>query len=301
MDLEQKKKALRERDRSVRALTKDGKFRIISIRNTSTAKTAQKRHNLSLIPAVFLAKTMGAAMMMASLLKGEERIIIDIEGDGSLQKIFAEAIQTGEIRGFARYTNEVNLSLPSSSDYLGEGTLRVTKIMYDRPEPITSIIPLQKTDIQTDIAGFFSRSEQIPTAVILDVDFNENGFITESAGFLVQAMPGATISEINAIMNDLKSYQKLTKLYEEATRPEEIIAKIINKEFDVLRVIPVDFFCRCSKDGFLDKLLTLSYEEIKDMKEMKQNELICQYCNAKYYIDEEDFDKLLIEKKAVSN
>lgn len=301
MNNEEIKKRLKERDRCVRALTKDGKFRIISIKSSTTARTAQIKHNLEPIPAAFLARALSSAMMMASLQKEDERVIIDVDTNGPINKLSAEAIQTGEVRGFCFHSVPLPVELKSMSDYLGEGLLRVIKILHNRSEPLTSVIPLQKSDITTDMAYYFALSEQISSAVLLDVEFDDDGLIIQSGGFIVQAMPGATTSEISFVMDSIEKAKKLTNYYEQGLHPEQIIKEILDIDFDVLKIIPVDFFCRCSKDNFLDKIKTLDVQEIIDMKEKKQNELVCRYCNNKYYIEEQDFDKLLLEKKAVSN
>ena len=57
---------IRLRDRVVRAISKDGKFRISAIKNTKSAVEAQKRHNLSYLPAFLLARALAAASMMSS-------------------------------------------------------------------------------------------------------------------------------------------------------------------------------------------------------------------------------------------
>ena len=72
-------------------------------------------------------------------------------------------------------------------------------------------------------------------------------------------------------------------------------------EFDVLKSSQVDFYCRCSKPGFMKKLLTLGIEEIENMESDGNNILTCHYCNEKYTLDKKDFFKLKEEIKAKQN
>jgi redox-regulated HSP33 family molecular chaperone len=37
------------------------------------------------------------------------------------------------------------------------------------------------------------------------------------------------------------------------------------------------------------------------MKNTGQNELVCRYCNEKYYLEKEEFDELIEETKAKTN
>ena len=301
-DSEKLIKEFKNRDRVIKVLSKDGKFRITAIKNTNTALTAQKKHNLPYPAAFLLARALSAASLMASFLKGEERVTIEIEGKGLVNYIYAEALQLGEVRGFTEYSPEIlTKNISDFSELLSIGILRVVRILYNEKEPITSVIPLQKGDIQTDLAYYYKQSEQIPTAVILDADFDDKGLIKQSGGMFVQAMPGATDKEIEDIHNHLKNIPPFTDYLDKELTPNKILKDILPFDFDLLASTPVDFYCRCSKESFMSKLITLDTKEIEQMQKEGNNELVCRYCNAKYYLDENDFKKLIEETKAKKN
>lgn len=62
----------------------------------------------------------------------------------------------------------------------------------------------------------------------------------------------------------------------------------------------VDFFCRCTKDRFLNALSMLNYEDLKEMKGESQ-EIVCQYCNNKENISKEEIAELITAAKAKLN
>lgn len=290
------------RDRIITALNDSGKIRIALIRNLNTVLTAQKRHNLEILPAFYLARTLTAASLMASSLKGEERIVIETISDGLINKIYAEAMQNGEVRGFVEYDKiNVNKSFQNTREILGEGILKVSKILYNKGEPIVGIVELQKGDIVTDVSYYFAQSEQIPSAVILDVDFDQDGLIANSAGLLIQAMPGATIDEVVSVHKQISEIKNLSAIINSQPSLEKAIDLLLPFPTKKLKTMQIDFFCRCSKDKFISKLMTLKPEEIIEMKKANNNELVCQYCNAHYYLEDEDFDKILAEIIAKSN
>jgi molecular chaperone Hsp33 len=293
---------LKLRDRVVRAISKDGKFRIAAIKNTNSAREAQKRHNLPHIPAFFLARSLSAATMMSSFLKGEERITLEFEGSAYINYIYAEALQVGEVKGFIEFDKQKEpKNIDSLPDLLGIGLLKVVRILYNNKEPIVSIIELNKSDIATDIAYYYTQSEQIPTAVILDVDIDEEGIIRQSGGILVQALPGAMDKDIKSLYDNLSEFKSIIKYLDEGLTPDKILKQILPFEIDIIGSTQVDFFCRCSKNGFKSKLLTLDTKELTEMKNAGQNELICRYCNEKYYLAPEEFDELIEETKAKTN
>ncbi len=302
-NVEQLKKNLKLRDRVVKAISKDGFFRIVAIKNTQVARDAQTKHNLDYMPAFFLARTMAAASMYAALMKGEERISIELFGEGLISRVFAEAIHVGEVRGYVNLNPDApERVINKLSDILGEGTLNVTRILHDQMEPITSIIPLHTGDVAGDMAFYFDQSEQIPTAVLLDVEFDENtGLITQSGGLLLQAMPGYSKEDLfkNYIM--LNNLKPLTKYFDDELTPKELLAEILPFEYDCIGSTIVDFFCRCSKNGFMDKMMTLGMDELKDIQKEGNRELVCLYCNKKYNLSDDDFDTMYSRISAKSN
>lgn len=286
--------ALKQRDRVVRAISEDGHFRITCIKNTNSAKEAQRRHNLPYPAAFLLARALAGASMMASFLKGQERISLEFQGNGLIEKVFAEALQVGEQRGFVEFSEELFATeLKSISELLRNGILKVVRILYNRNEPITSVIKLYNGDIASDLAYYYLKSEQIPTAVILDVNFDDNGIIKQSGGLMVQAMPGTKKKDIENVYEHLKNIEPFVGYLEDGLRPDEIIKQVIPFTIKVVSSTQVDFFCRCSKETFIEKLLTLNINDIKEMQSEGQNELVCRYCNEKYYLDEKDYEYII--------
>lgn len=300
MNAQELKEQFKKRDRVMSVISKDGFFRVAIIKNSNATKEAQAKHNLGNLPALLLARTLTAASLNAAFLKGEERLIIETESNGPISRIYAEALQLGEVRGYVRITGDLN-EIEKLSDVLGLGLMKVTRILYDQVEPIQGIIPLMKGDITTDFAYFFSQSDQVPTSVIIDVDFDDDDNITKSSGLILQALPGASAAEILALNDHIKTYEKFNELFEEEFNLETILQEILPFEFDILKTSQIDFFCRCSKEKFMGQLMAIGLKEVKGMKKDKANELVCQYCNNKYYLDNDDFDKIIQDLQAHLN
>lgn len=293
-----------QRDRVVRAITTDGHFRLAAVNLSNTVQTAQKRHNLNALSAVFLGKLMAGATLLSSFLKGEERIILEAMGHGPLQKVYAEAMQVGEIRGYvANPDAALDFSNPSVSlaDALGVGLFRVTKILYNRFEPVVGVVELLKGDISTDLAYYLTQSEQIPSAVILDVQVDDAGQAIQCGGVMVQAMPGAPEEAILTLQESLRSATSVADLISVGYIPEEMLRMLVPMEIEELNHSRVDFFCRCSLESFTSVLRTLGIEELTSMKELGQNELVCRYCNEHHIVPIEDLDIIIQELRAQSN
>lgn len=290
------------RDRITTLIDENKYFRVSAIKNTLAVQLAQKKHELPLTPAFFLARMLTASSLAASFLKGEERIILETDSNGSIGKIYAEAMQNGECRGFVRFDDNIeNFSHGNLGEVLGIGILKVSKILYNESAPVEGIVELVRSDIETDLAYYYTQSEQVPTAVKLDVSFDDKGRIKHSGGIIVQAMPGAPQEEIEKIHDTLRDMGAFSDYLKKGMTPDKIVNEVLPFEFEILKSKQLDFFCRCSKESYLKKLITFGAKELKSMKQQGHNELVCQYCNSKYHIEEEDFDELLKEIEIKNN
>ena len=297
MTSDESKKHLLHRDRSARAITTDGAFRAAAIINTQSAREGVRRHNTDPLSSLLLSRSLAAASLLASFLKGEERVSIELMGNGVFKKIFAEAMQLGEVRGYV----EVNPHPERNDEALGVGLLRVTRVLYGKFEPVSGVVALQKANVSSDLAYYLTQSEQIPSAVRLDVDMDENGSIRHSAGLIVQAMPGASETAIEMVHNNVLNLGSVALAAADGNSVDDILRRVMPGEIEIINRTPIDFFCRCSLDRYKSILLTLGAEEIRGMQEAGQNELVCHYCNKRYIISDQDFTELLEQLQARNN
>ncbi|MBO6522934.1 MAG: Hsp33 family molecular chaperone HslO [Balneolaceae bacterium] len=292
------------KDRLIKGITEDGNFKISVVKTTDVVKEAKERHELSLLNTVLLGKALTAAMLLASELKKEERIQLRLDGNGPVGSITAEANSLGEIRGYvANPQAELDYSDPGVTigDGIGLGILTFTKILYNEAEPRTSSIEIVNGDINSDVAQYLAQSEQIPSAVILDIGIDESGNITEAGGILLQRLPGAPEGQIDMLQERLGSFPPVDKLLADGRYIDEIMSSALSPiKVKELNHQLVDFFCRCSKERFLDALSMLSFDDLKDMQGEGQ-EVSCHYCNNTEHISKEEVAKIINEAQAKLN
>ncbi|MBI2793341.1 MAG: Hsp33 family molecular chaperone HslO [Ignavibacteria bacterium] len=283
------RKQWEQRDRVTRAITKNGMFRAAVVQNSTSARTAQERHELEPIHALILGRALAGSALMASFLQGEERVVVTAEGDGLIKFVYAEALQVGEVRGYVRANANPADNRRSA---LGEGLLKVQRVLYGRREPVTGIVELRRGDITSDLGYYLTQSEQIPSAFVLDVSFRDDDNINQCVGLLIQALPGARPEDIFRIYDTLDYLERLTEFADKGYSPEDILNQVLPGEIDIISTSPIDFFCRCSLERFKNVLLTLGVDELNAMHEGGHNELVCQYCNEHYYLSNDDFSEL---------
>ena len=299
------------KDRLIKGISDQGDFKISVVKTTELVQEAVERHQLGVLSSVLLGRTLTASLLLASELKGEERIQLRFDGDGPVGMILAEANSVGEVRGYVRHP-QATLSEDALLDQeprtiagiglgLGIGVLNVSKTLYNEAEPRNSSIEIINGDITQDIAYYLTQSEQIPSAVMLDISLNEQGEILQAGGLLIQRLPGAKENVMDRLSESLKNFPSISSLLEN----EEYIDAIMHKaagDFGARELDrrPVHFFCRCSRERFIRGLAMLSYNELKEL-EGEAQELVCQYCGTTERITEGEIAQLALEAKAALN
>ncbi len=297
------KERFKYKDRLIKGISKDGHLKISVVKATDAVKAARKKHRLSLLNTVLLGRTMIGSLLLASELKGEERIRLRAEGNGPCKLMEAEANRVGEVRGYVQapeaqldYSGETSIG-----DGIGIGLLTVSKTLYNEAEPQRSTIDLVKGNITDDLAFYMVQSEQVPSAILLDVGLDDDGNITEAGGLLIQRLPDAPEGTIDQLAEKLKSFPSVNELLADADYIDDIMhqamAPVEVKELDRQ---PVDFFCRCSRKRFVNALSMLGHEDLEEMSNEGQ-ELVCHFCNEHYHVSKQEIEDLLQETKAKMN
>lgn len=293
-----------QKDRLIKGIAKDGSLKISVVKTTDVVKAARKKHSLSLLNTVLLGRALTGTMLMASELKGEERLKMRVEGQGPVGLLVAEANRVGEIRGYVQNPH-ANLNYNGGdtniSDGLGVGVMTISKTLYNEAEPQNSSIELINGNITDDLAYYMVQSEQIPSAILLDVGIDANGEITEAGGLMIQRMPDAPEGVIDQLQQKLLQFDSISQMLANDLYIDDIMEKAMDpinvKELDRQ---PVDFFCRCTRKRFKDALAMLGYEDLKEISNEGQ-ELVCHYCNEHYNIRKDEIEELLRETKAKMN
>lgn len=290
------------KDRLIKGISDKGDFKISVVKTTELVKEAVARHGLDILSAVLLGRTMTASLLLASELKGEERIQLRFDGDGPVGMILAEANSVGEVRGYVRHPKAVLTGEGADlGKGIGIGVLNVSKTLYNEAEPRNSSIEIIHGDIVQDIAFYLAQSEQIPSAVMLDVSLDEKGAIHQAGGLFIQRLPGAKSGVMDTLSEHLKSFPSIAALLEDDVYIDVIMQKAAG-EFNVRELDrrPVHFFCRCSRERFIRGLAMLSYDELREL-EGEPQELVCQYCGTREKIGTDIIGQLALEAKAALN
>lgn len=275
-------------DYMVRATAADAQIRAFAVTSRELVETARAAHDTSPVVTAALGRLMTGALMMGSMLKGEEDILtLQIKGEGPVHGLTATADAAGHVKGYA--DNPQAMMPPNSAGKLdvggviGAGVLHVMKDMGLK-EPYASTVALQTGEIGDDLTYYFATSEQIPSVVALGVLMNRDNTVRQAGGFIVQLMPFTPDEVIDRLEERLSGLSSVTAMLEAGNTPEEILELVLG-EFgvEITDRMPVAFQCNCSRERVEKVLLSLGKKELEELAaEGKEVELHCHFCNKRY-------------------
>lgn len=296
------------KDYMIRGQDKTGQVRFFAVTTKHLVDEKGMSQNYSPIATAATGRLMSATLMMGAMLKNEdERVVVQIKGEGPLGGVVASANRKGEVKGYAEHPDVI---LPANEfghlavgDSITPGRLSV--IHYSKlGEPHVATLDLVSGEIGDDLSYYFGQSEQTPSVVGVGVSFQKDVHVKAAGGYIVQLLPNAnddTISKLEQNIMSMKSPSEV--LFTSNDDPEALIKGALKGfDYEITEEKEVCFHCECSKEKSLQIISTLG---IKDLKEIvddgKGASLSCDYCGKSYDFSHEDVLEIFNEKLAKNN
>ena len=286
-------------DKITNFLAYDGRIGITCIKTTSMVEEARKVHDLSPVATAALGRVLTITALMANEMKEkEDKITVQIKGNGPIGTILAVANNVPEVKG---YVQNPYVDLPLNEfgklDVGGavgqDGYIHVIKDIGLK-EPYIGISNLTSGEIADDFTNYFVNSEQRQAAVSLGVLVDKNG-VREAGGYLITPMPDATEEDISNVEKGIFEAGAISKMLDEKLSLIDIAKKVTgDKNIKVIEDCKVPVYkCDCSKEKMKTALISIGKKEIEDIiKEDEKAELVCHFCNKKYDFNKEELEEI---------
>jgi molecular chaperone Hsp33 len=287
---------MEKNDTLSRGIAGKSQFRFFAVDSTQTVRSAMELHKLAPAPTLLLGRLLSAALLMGADIKDESQsLTLNVEAEGPLKGAIAIYKPTGLVRGYAKnpdYFDDVIANNWQIGKLLGKGTLNIIKDLKLK-SPVTGTIELVTGEIAEDVASYYAKSEQTPTAVSLGVLFDKDGTIRAAGGYLIQQMPDTLPADAEKLVFNLANTPYITDLLDMGLSWTDILNKMIFKDMDwsVTDSYTVKYQCTCSKDRFANALRLLGRNELESMKEGISP--VCHYCNTQYEFSPDDMQMIL--------
>ncbi|HKJ92898.1 MAG TPA: Hsp33 family molecular chaperone HslO, partial [Longimicrobiales bacterium] len=244
------------------------------------------------------------ALLLGALLKQEQHLVtLRVRGDGPAGTVLASANGRGEVRGLISNPRpdieQVRNGKLNVAGAVGRhGHLTVVRDMGMR-HPYNSTVELVSGEIGQDLAYYFTRSEQTPSALGVGVFVDRNGGVDAAGGYLIQVLGGLRDDEVEQMEAEISALPHPTTMLRAGETPERILARVFGDAFQVLHRGPVRFHCPCDRDRAERALRLLgghALEELRhDEAERGHSDVVCEFCGTRYRFTLADIDRLIAD------
>lgn len=288
----------------LRATLLGGAARALVAHTGGLARAARATHALSPTATAALGRSLTGTAMLASTLKGDgDRLTLSIRGGGPLGAIVCTGRPDGFVKGYVDHPDCDPPRIAAGKLNVGgavgkDGFLTVIRDS-GFGEPYVGRTPLHSGEIAEDLAYYLLHSEQTPSLVALGVLTHPEG-VLGAGGILVQAMPGCTEADIDALEGMAPVFSSISRLAAEAEGAEALAAACLaGVPHDVLELSPLRYGCDCARERMERVLLSLGEEELRDMAHKDRGaELTCHFCGSRYAFSMEEMEELIRQGRA---
>lgn len=289
-------------------LINDSHVRGRVVRLGEVMDTILSRHNYPEPVSQLLGETLMIAALLAANLKHEGIFTIQAKGDGPISMLVVDAVQGGELRGYAELKDESELGRArlekecddrKLSTLLGEGYLAITLDPGAGGQRYQGIVELSGDTIRAAVEHYFANSQQLDVAIRLAVMRNiRDGKGLENApwhggAIMIERLPDESALEGGDIAKAQMAQEKeewnnayilmdsveSSELLDVSLSPEQLLYRLYNESgVWVYDANTISVGCRCSRERISEMLSSLSDEDITDMTVDGRIEITCQFC-----------------------
>lgn len=273
-------------------------FEGMAVRGCAVRLTGSWRHLLQARPypqAVrdVLGQALAAGPLLASHLKFDGRLSLQLQGEGDLRLLLAQVSRGGlEVRGMARH--EAIAGQSSLAAMAGDHARLAINLEPAQPraQRYQAMVALQGESLAHSLEGYFQQSEQLPTRLWLSADAHA------AAGLMIQRLP-ADSGDFRqddwlrlGLLGDTLTAAELLAL-----DSERLLARLFGEER--VRVFPAErteVVCRCGEGRISRMLLALGRAEVEDiLREQGRVEVECGFCGRTAVYGRAQVDALFAE------
>lgn len=292
----------------ITATAAGGRIRLIGAETTLLCEEARALHHTSAVATAALGRLLtGAALMSRFLKNATDSITLQIKGRGPLGGVVAVSDAYANVRGYVE-NPFAELPLRESDGKLdvggaiGKGALHVIKDLGMK-EPYVGTSALVSGEIAEDLTYYLAVSEQVPSVVALGVRVSpdpggrEAFRVSQAGGFLLQLLPGAEESLIDALEKRIAGFPSVTTLLAAGATVENMLEDLMQGyDFTVRDRKPCAYRCTCSREKMEKTLVSIGAQDLQEIiDDGRGAELCCHFCGAKYFFDTDAVVKLLAE------
>jgi molecular chaperone Hsp33 len=242
-----------------------------------------ERHDYPPTVGTQLGQALAAVSLLSGTIKFKGSLILQIQGEGPLSTLVAQATDDRTLRGTAHWRGEV----PDGALAAVFGQGRLVLSAERGGERYQGVVGLDGEDLAGALEAYFRQSEQLPTRLWLAADG------ARAAGLLLQRMPSEPGAD--------EDWNRIGLLAGTLTEPEllalpagELLRRLFHEErVRLYDPEPLAFRCRCSVERVESALRAMGRAEVEELlAEQGEVQVSCEFCRRGYRFDRVDAERL---------
>ncbi len=231
-----------------------------------------------------LAELLAASALLASTLKFEGALIVQMQGSGPVRLLVVECDAVLNVRATAQWSADTD-ALPADTPLAvlagdpARSRLVITLDPQDGGPLYQGIVALEASSIATLIEHYLGTSEQIDSRIVLAADG------ARVRGILLQRLPGGGTDDESAWQRAARQVERLDRTgLLAAVGVEALLAgRFPDDDVRVLTARAARFRCGCSEERVANALRMLGRDEVESiLAERGAVGVTCEFCNRSY-------------------
>ncbi len=275
-------------DRLVRGLLPSQGLRAVHVRVTDTARIARALHGLYPAAAHLFAEAMASALLLASLQKERSRVNLQLECDGPLRGLFADADAEGNVRGYVKGPHVHFPGLPADGARAALGGSGFLSVLRDLGGGnfYRGQVELRAFEVGRDLERYFTDSDQTATALDVAVIPRDGEPLGDCAALLLQRLPDGDDAALERIRARLAG-GAFRRALADGLHAQAAIAEVAGPGFDPVGDVEVAYRCGCSPERARAAVSVLGREGILDVLAHEGEAVTtCEFCLQRYVVRE---------------
>lgn len=289
-------------DQIVHALAHGGDVRIVAISATATVETARRLHGSAPAAAIALGELLMATALMARMLKGSQRLTIQVQANGSLGLLLARADRSGTLYGTVMYPQAtVPLDAQSRPDVgaaIGRGTLVVHRDAGSG-EPWLGFVPVDGGELADEIRAYFATSEQTASAVGLRVELDDDGKVVAAGGFVAQLLGGLADERRAELKPVLHAMHQSRDWLRDEFDASSLARLIGGDDTRVVETVGAEYNCPVDRDYYIARIASLGKAAIDELfADDATIEVTCEFTRKSWTIQRAEIDRVVVTPRS---
>ncbi|MCB9745332.1 MAG: Hsp33 family molecular chaperone HslO [Alphaproteobacteria bacterium] len=256
----------------VRSLIHEGTIRALAVVADGPVEEVRRRHGLQGRAAQLSAEGMVAGALLSAHVKGEERLLLQVQGETPRFSFTAELDAEGGLRGWIR---------PEALPDFGAVDGYLMAIKYEGAKELyRGVAPIRGGGFEAALNHYLLQSQQTQGLVRLQARVAASGEVTLATGLLVERL-GNSLSDED--FYDLVEPLRAAPLSE--VMAHFAFGSLLGSPVEVLESRRLEFRCRCSVQKVERTLSTLGAEDLRALEqEQGHAEVTCHFCSERYVV-----------------